>query len=41
MTRAYPEIPLKGAVVAVTGAARGIGLATVQRFAKRGALVAL
>lgn len=39
--RTYPEIRLAGAVVAVTGAARGIGLATAQTFAKRGSLVAL
>ncbi|MFE3544399.1 SDR family oxidoreductase [Nocardia sp. NPDC059177] len=37
----YPRIDLSGALVAVTGAARGIGLATATAFAQAGAYVAL
>lgn len=37
----YPRIDLDGALVAITGAARGIGLATAAAFHDRGALVAL
>jgi short-subunit dehydrogenase len=40
MTR-YPAIDLTGTLVAVTGAARGIGLATARAFADAGAHVAL
>ncbi|HWL85056.1 MAG TPA: SDR family NAD(P)-dependent oxidoreductase, partial [Polyangiaceae bacterium] len=36
-----PPIDLEGAVVAVTGGARGIGLATARRFADRGAFVCI
>ena len=35
----YPEIELDGAVVAVTGGARGIGKATSDLFTARGATV--
>lgn len=40
MTR-YPRIDLDGALVAITGAARGIGLATATEFVAAGARVAL
>ncbi|MEV0077612.1 SDR family oxidoreductase [Nocardia neocaledoniensis] len=37
----YPRIDLNGALVAITGAARGIGLATARAFVAEGAHVAL
>ncbi|MEV0687057.1 SDR family oxidoreductase [Nocardia sp. NPDC050378] len=37
----YPKIELDGALVAITGAARGIGLATARAFVAAGARVAL
>jgi len=40
MTR-YPKIDLDGALVVITGAARGIGLATARAFVDAGAQVAL
>lgn len=39
--RRYPAIPLDGAIVIVTGGARGIGLATAQLFHDKGATVHL
>jgi short-subunit dehydrogenase len=35
----YPRIPLRGAIVAITGGARGIGKATADAFAAHGARV--
>ncbi|MBC7301740.1 MAG: SDR family oxidoreductase [Nocardia sp.] len=37
----YPRIDLDGATIAITGAARGIGLATAAAFVEAGAFVAL
>ncbi|MFC4376963.1 SDR family oxidoreductase [Nocardia halotolerans] len=37
----YPRIDLDGALIAITGAARGIGLATATAFVEAGAYVAL
>ncbi|MFD3595006.1 SDR family oxidoreductase [Nocardia sp. NPDC058640] len=37
----YPRIDLEGATIAITGAARGIGLATAKAFIEAGAYVAL
>ena len=37
----YPSINLNGAVVAITGAAQGIGRATAEQFISRGARVAI
>ncbi len=37
----YPRIDLDGALVAITGGARGIGLATARAFVAKGARVAL
>ncbi|MGY0497201.1 SDR family oxidoreductase [Nocardia sp. FBN12] len=37
----YPRIDLAGATIAITGAARGIGLATANAFVEAGAYVAL
>src|SRR5689334_1464809 len=36
-----PERPIAGRVVAITGAARGIGLATAEALARAGARVAI
>lgn len=41
MVKRYPELTLEGAVVAITGGSRGIGRATADLFAARGATVIL
>lgn len=41
LARSYPPIDLAGAVVVVTGGARGIGRATADLFAAQGATVAI
>lgn len=41
MRKRYPEIDIDGALVAVTGGARGIGLATARLLAQHGATVAI
>ncbi|BDT99306.1 SDR family NAD(P)-dependent oxidoreductase [Nocardia sputorum] len=39
--RKFPPIPLSGAIVVITGGARGIGLATAGLFASKGARVVI
>ncbi len=41
MRKRYPEIDIDGALVAITGGARGIGLATARLLAQHGATVAI
>jgi NAD(P)-dependent dehydrogenase (short-subunit alcohol dehydrogenase family) len=41
MSTRTAQIDLRGKVVAIAGGARGVGLATANAFAQRGALVAI